>query len=106
MYAEPFPRIGERGGEPDVPGIGEGVRQAGTHQVGAGRQLAPESGYRHENKGRSSFLKKRSKKLLSIAFGRMARKGPRMKPETDKSFLLLFFKKEVLPSLRCIVFPQ
>jgi hypothetical protein len=36
----------------------------------------------------SSFLKKRTKKLLSI--------GTRVPP--DKSFLLLFFKKEVLPS--------
>jgi hypothetical protein len=48
---------------------------------------------------RPSFLKKRSKKLLSIA----QRSGPPLRrsvwPATDKSFLLLFFKKEDLPYL-------
>jgi hypothetical protein len=47
-------------------------------------------------KERTSFLKKRSKKLLPIArFGRAPRVDSVL-PETDKSFLLLFFKKEDL----------
>jgi hypothetical protein len=43
-------------------------------------------------------LKKRSKKLLLIARSREAAPGAPALPETDKSFLLLFFKKEDLPS--------
>jgi len=43
---------------------------------------------------KTSFLKKRSKKLLSVACGGAARHVPRALPETDKSFLLLFFKEE------------
>jgi hypothetical protein len=43
-------------------------------------------------KERSSFLKKRSKKLLTFgAYGA----GPRR--QNPKSFLVLFFKKEQLP---------
>jgi hypothetical protein len=45
-----------------------------------------------------SFLKRRTKKLLSIAPRPEASQGPQVLPETDKSFLLLFFKKEDLPS--------
>jgi hypothetical protein len=41
-------------------------------------------------------LKKRSKKLLSISPSERAQWGPRALPETDKSFLVLFFKKELL----------
>jgi hypothetical protein len=41
----------------------------------------------------SSFLKKRTKKLLTVA------RSLRVPPETDKSFLVLFFKKELLPFL-------
>jgi hypothetical protein len=41
-------------------------------------------------------LKKRNKKLLQIASGSSLDPAARMLPETDKSFLLLFFKKEVL----------
>jgi hypothetical protein len=41
----------------------------------------------------SSFLKKRTKKLLSLKAATL-RNGPRLR---SKSFLLLFFKKEVLP---------
>jgi hypothetical protein len=43
-------------------------------------------------------VKKRSKKLLSIARGSGANTGTPARHETDKSFLLLFFKKEVLPN--------
>jgi hypothetical protein len=44
--------------------------------------------------GRSSFLKKRTKKLLSVWFsGALAVVRTQT---TDKSFLLLFFKKEAL----------
>jgi hypothetical protein len=44
---------------------------------------------------RRSFLKKRTKRLL--LWGRV---HPRQRPPFEnKSFLLLFFKKEVLPSL-------
>jgi hypothetical protein len=44
----------------------------------------------------SSFLKKRSKKLLSIAAGGGLNWEARALAETDKSFLVLFFKKELL----------
>jgi hypothetical protein len=43
-----------------------------------------------------SFLKKRAKKLLPVGTRSGLRNGPR-KP-TSKSLLLLFFKKEGLPS--------
>jgi hypothetical protein len=50
-----------------------------------------------EGVGRSSFLKKRSKKLLRIQVRVVAGvSGP-----IDKSFLLLFFKKEVLKPSQC-----
>jgi hypothetical protein len=42
--------------------------------------------------GRSSFLKKRSKKLLPVGFRGPTRSGPRV--PASKSFLVLFFKKE------------
>jgi hypothetical protein len=46
--------------------------------------------------GSGSFLKKRTKKLLPVA-----RALPNAVPDTTiKSFLLLFFKKEALPSTR------
>jgi hypothetical protein len=44
----------------------------------------------------SSFLKKRSKKLLQIAPGVLLKAEAQMLAETDKSFLVLFFKKELL----------
>jgi hypothetical protein len=47
---------------------------------------------------RSSFLKKRSKKLLHFASGNEFNQAARMLPATDKSFLVLFFKKERLSS--------
>jgi hypothetical protein len=52
--------------------------------------------FRHTtNKGRStSFLKKRSKKLLTIAAGVRLNQSTRMLPVMDKSFLVHFFKKE------------
>jgi len=43
-----------------------------------------------------SFLKKRTKKLLSIAAGTEFGPANSELSETDKGFLLLFFKKEVL----------
>jgi hypothetical protein len=47
-------------------------------------------------------LKKRRKKLLSIAFGGGSTQGNPVPAETDKSFLVLFFKKELLSfSLAC-----
>jgi hypothetical protein len=50
-------------------------------------------------KANSSFLKKRTKKLLSIAGGTVLALLNRRQDAIDKSFLLLFFKKEVLPVL-------
>jgi hypothetical protein len=44
----------------------------------------------------SSFLKKRTKKLLTVARRRRAKQVGQVPPETDKSFLVLFFKKELL----------
>jgi hypothetical protein len=41
--------------------------------------------------GSISFLKKRNKKLLNVA------RGCGVWPATNKSFLVLFFKKELLP---------
>jgi hypothetical protein len=49
-----------------------------------------------EMKGRTPFLKKRSKKLLPMGIRGPIQNGPRA--PTDKSFLVLFFKKELLPS--------
>jgi hypothetical protein len=51
-----------------------------------------------EAKGSSSFLKKRTKKLLFVARGSRVNQVPRMSPKKSKSFLFLFFKKEILPS--------
>jgi hypothetical protein len=48
--------------------------------------------------GRSSFLKKRSKKLLSVSCGAGVPRGASRLRATDKSLLLLFFRKEDLPS--------
>jgi hypothetical protein len=45
-------------------------------------------------KERSSFLKKRSKKLLAL----LASASPEKLGPGFKSFLVLFFKKELLPS--------
>jgi ABC-type proline/glycine betaine transport system permease subunit/ABC-type proline/glycine betaine transport system substrate-binding protein len=45
----------------------------------------------------SSFLKKRTKKLLSVSGGRALSRVSRQPRATDKSFLFLFFKKEILP---------
>jgi hypothetical protein len=48
------------------------------------------------------FLKKRTKKLLSVWFravsSRLRRLGGAQRQRWSKSFLLLFFKKEGLPS--------
>jgi hypothetical protein len=48
----------------------------------------------------SSFLKKRSKKLLQMASGVAPNAESRMLPVISKSFLVLFFKKELLSSFR------
>jgi hypothetical protein len=45
----------------------------------------------------SSFLKKRTKKLLPVADCTALAFLNRMRDEMSKGFLLLFFKKEVLP---------
>jgi hypothetical protein len=49
----------------------------------------------HEE-GRPSFLKKRSKKLLSVSGSAGASHLDRRTRATNKSFLVLFFKKELL----------
>jgi hypothetical protein len=50
-----------------------------------------------KGKASSSFLKKRTKKLLSVSGGiSLAHLNPR-RPARNKSFLFLFFKKEILP---------
>jgi hypothetical protein len=51
-----------------------------------------------ERNRRTSFLKKRSKKLLLIASSTRSKWANPVLPVTDKSFLVLFFKKELLPS--------
>jgi hypothetical protein len=51
-----------------------------------------------KEKGSSSFLKKRTKKLLSIAGSTQSAFLARLPAALGKSFLLLFFKKEGLPS--------
>jgi hypothetical protein len=43
-------------------------------------------------------LKKRTKKPLTIASGMRFKLAKPALPVTDKSFLVLFFKKELLPS--------
>jgi len=43
------------------------------------------------------FLKKRTKKLLSVSRSIRAAGSALLVEATEKSFLLLFFKKEVLP---------
>jgi hypothetical protein len=54
-------------------------------------------------KGSISFLKKRNKKLLLFAAGRRFKWANRVLPFIGKSFLVLFFKKELLPSA-CLPF--
>jgi hypothetical protein len=48
-------------------------------------------------KGSGSFLEKRTKKRLN-GLGRLEQAAGLGQAPTDKSFLLLFFKKEALPS--------
>jgi hypothetical protein len=54
--------------------------------------------HRREKEGSSSFLKKRTKKLLLMGV-----RGPFPRTPTDKSFLVLFFKKELLPFLALVL---
>jgi hypothetical protein len=49
--------------------------------------------------GSTSFLKKRSKKLLLIAGSNVFNASNEVFAATSKSFLVLFFKKEQLPFL-------
>jgi hypothetical protein len=44
--------------------------------------------------GRTSFLKKRSKKLFSVTINNRPGKANSLPDAMDKSFLVLFFKKE------------
>jgi hypothetical protein len=50
-----------------------------------------------ETEGSRSFLKKRTKKLLLMASSGRLKLAKLVPPVTDKSFLVLFFKKELLP---------
>jgi hypothetical protein len=47
--------------------------------------------------GRPSFLTKRSKNLLPNAANIRCKTANQAPPASDKSFLVLFFKKELLP---------
>jgi len=62
------------------------------------RMCAPrmETG-RAGGKGSSSFLKKRTKKLLLMRAGVCFRRLGQTPAASSKSFLVLFFKKELLP---------
>jgi hypothetical protein len=51
-------------------------------------------------KGSISFLKKRNKKLLFLSCDMGVTRGARRLGATDKSFLVLFFKKELLPLMQ------
>jgi hypothetical protein len=55
---------------------------------------APADSQQRLSKESASFLKKRSKKLSVLR----ALATPAPKPAVNESFLLLFFKKEALPS--------
>jgi hypothetical protein len=67
-----------------------------------GRNPAPWSGrsFRESDtrakQGSISFLKKRNKKLLLVARSHPSNQVDAVSHETDKSFLVLFFKKELL----------
>jgi hypothetical protein len=63
----------------------------------AGLLASPAGGSVAERQG-CSFLKKRTKKLLPMASGEPFNAETHMLPVMSKSFLLLFFKKEVLSS--------
>jgi hypothetical protein len=52
-----------------------------------------------ESKGRSSFLKKRTKKILIVWELRVAMAALNATAQIKRSFLVLFFKKEPLPIL-------
>jgi hypothetical protein len=54
----------------------------------------------NSRKGRISFLKKRNKKLLIVACSAGGIDVARRQRVTVKSFLVLFFKKELLTILR------
>jgi hypothetical protein len=56
-------------------------------------------GTKAKQQGSSSFLKKRTKKLLFVARCREVKRAVPMLGATDNSFLVLFFKKELRPSL-------
>jgi hypothetical protein len=50
------------------------------------------------DKKECSFLKKRTKKRLPVRLGRLPDTPGRPRTQKGKSFLVLFFKKEHLPS--------
>jgi hypothetical protein len=50
-----------------------------------------------EEEGSISSLKKRNKKLLHVACSSRGQWVALVLPVTDKSFLVLFFKNELLP---------
>jgi hypothetical protein len=50
-----------------------------------------------KGKERPSFLKKRSKKLLSLCSAQRSDTPASARDSRNKSFLVLFFKKEPLP---------
>ncbi|HTZ72025.1 MAG TPA: hypothetical protein VMB71_15315 [Acetobacteraceae bacterium] len=56
----------------------------------------PGAGDKEKRQERTSFLKKRSKRLLSVAFTSQAKPAATVLPVTGKSFFVLFFKKELL----------
>jgi hypothetical protein len=68
----------------------------GIHAGRATVALASPGRQGYGKEGRTSFLKKRSKKLLLIASNMGATRENHVLPLIDKSFLVLFFKKELL----------
>jgi hypothetical protein len=65
------------------------------------RQNGPE----RKRQESSSFLKKRTKKLLSVARRYVSNQAEVMATATGKSFLFLFFKKEILPCFASVSVP-
>jgi hypothetical protein len=91
----------------DVEQVNFSIRQVTAIGVGAGRAAARGPRYRHCRwyirfsierliEGRSSFLKKRSKRLLSIESPLILASVSNVGAKIRKSLLLLFFRKEEL----------
>jgi hypothetical protein len=93
--------VGHPGNQPSVPGTPPRLRAVSSANILLTNNNVGQVKKRLAVKEESiSFLKKRNKKLLSIARGGNATRGTPAPHETDKSFLVLFFKKEQLPCLR------